>query len=75
MAHLANPRPTASRLRRLRTSLRSFWATQVHLNELHTRRHDLSGMQALAALRAAEQQSLRWRGDRLVGGVLPEPPY
>ena len=55
----------------IRTSLRTFWASQQHLTQ---RRIDGLGVSGLDVARAAERRRrgpLHWRGDQLVGAVLP----
>jgi len=53
-------------LRRAWRTLRDFWATQEHLQQLYLDRHEVSGRDAVRATR-----TLRWSGDGLVGDLLP----
>lgn len=49
------------------SSLRQFHDRQLVLQEQYAARHDLSGLETMAAAR-----ELRWRGFELAGDVLPE---
>lgn len=56
---------------RLLARLRAFYATQLYLWERHGQRHNSSGLDARAVMRAPRLEPLRWTGDKLGGDVLP----
>ena len=56
----------------LLSRLRSFYKTQLHLWDLYSSRHDLTGLEARAAMPLAALAPLHWAGMHLHGQVLPD---